>query len=211
MKWGVSIAVNFAGLTVAAAITSIAVSWVYCSTKAQIEYQVRREQANKIFELFPEYEHDNRVIDDTFMVESESSLLRTREAAEGFRVRKTGAVVGVILPATARDGYSGDIRTLVGIRLDGSISGVRVVSHHETLGLGDLVDLRRSDWVRGFDNRSLTDPPPIGWNVKKNGGVFDQFTGATITPRAVIHATRRALEYANLHKVSLFELESDAP
>ena len=211
MKWGVSIAVNFAGLTVAAAITSIAVSWVYCSTKAQIEYQVRREQANKIFELFPEYEHDNRVIDDTFMVESETSLLRTREAEEGFRVRKTGAVVGVILPATARDGYSGDIRTLVGIRLDGSISGVRVVSHHETLGLGDLVDLRRSDWVRGFDNRSLTDPPPIGWNVKKNGGVFDQFTGATITPRAVIHATRRALEYANLHKVSLFELESDSP
>ena len=211
MKWGVSIAVNFAGLTVAAAITSIAVSWVYCSTKAQIEYQVRREQANKIFELFPEYEHDNRVIDDTFMVESETSLLRTREAEEGYRVRKTGDVVGVILPATARDGYSGDIRTLVGIRLDGSISGVRVVSHHETLGLGDLVDLRRSDWVRGFDNRSLTDPPPIGWNVKKNGGVFDQFTGATITPRAVIHATRRALEYANLHKVSLFELESDSP
>ncbi len=211
MKWGVSIAVNFAGLTVAAAITSIAVSWVYCSTKAQIEYQVRREQANKIFELFPEYEHDNRVIDDTFVVESETSLLRTREAGEGYRVRKTGAVVGVILPATARDGYSGDIRTLVGIRLDGSISGVRVVSHHETLGLGDLVDLRRSDWVRGFDNRSLTDPPPIGWNVKKNGGVFDQFTGATITPRAVIHATRRALEYANLHKVSLFELESDSP
>ena len=211
MKWGVSIAVNFAGLTVAAAITSIAVSWVYCSTKAQIEYQVRREQANKIFELFPEYEHDNRVIDDTFMVESETSLLRTREAEEGFRVRKTGAVVGVILPATARDGYSGDIRTLVGIRLDGSISGVRVVSHHETLGLGDLVDLRRSDWVRGFENRSLNDPPPIGWNVKKNGGVFDQFTGATITPRAVIHATRRALEYANLHKVSLFELESDSP
>ena len=211
MKWGVSIAVNFAGLTVAAAITSIAVSWVYCSTKAQIEYQVRREQANKIFELFPEYEHDNRVIDDTFMVESETPLLRIREAEEGYRVRKTGAVVGVILPATARDGYSGDIRTLVGIRLDGSISGVRVVSHHETLGLGDLVDLRRSDWVRGFDNRSLSDPPPIGWNVKKNGGVFDQFTGATITPRAVIHATRRALEYANLHKVSLFELESDSP
>ena len=211
MKWGVSIAVNFAGLTVAAAITSIAVSWVYCSTKAQIEYQVRREQANKIFELFPEYEHDNRVIDDTFMVESETPLLRTREAEKGYRVRKTGAVVGVILPATARDGYSGDIRTLVGIRLDGSISGVRVVSHHETLGLGDLVDLRRSDWVRGFDNRSLTDPPPIGWNVKKNGGVFDQFTGATITPRAVIHATRRALEYANLHKMSLFELEPDSP
>ena len=211
MKWGVSIAVNFAGLTVAAGITSIAVSWVYCSTKAQIEYQVRREQANKIFELFPEYEHDNRVIDDTFMVESETPLLLTREVEEGYRVRKTGAVVGVILPATARDGYSGDIRTLVGIRLDGSISGVRVVSHHETLGLGDLVDLRRSDWVRGFDNRSLTDPPPIGWNVKKNGGVFDQFTGATITPRAVIHATRRALEYANLHKVALFELESDSP
>ena len=211
MKWGVSIAVNFAGLTVAAAITSIALSWVYCSTKAQIEYQVRREQANKIFELFPEYEHGNRVIDDTFMVESETPLLLTREVEEGYRVRKTGAVVGVILPATARDGYSGDIRTLVGIRLDGSISGVRVVSHHETLGLGDLVDLRRSDWVRGFDNRSLTEPPPIGWNVKKNGGVFDQFTGATITPRAVIHATRRALEYANLHKVSLFELESDSP
>ena len=116
----------------------------------------------------------------------------------------------MILPATARDGYSGDIRALVGIRNDGSVAGVRVVAHRETPGLGDKVDLRKSDWIRSFDNRSLADPVLSGWNVEKDGGVFDQFTGATVTPRAVILATRRALEYARLNAETLFETEKDS-
>lgn len=90
------------------------------------------------------------------------------------------------------------------------MAGVRVVAHRETPGLGDKVDIRKSDWVTDFNSRSLADPALPGWNVKKDGGVFDQFTGATVTPRAVIFATRRALEYANLHKAKLFETEADS-
>jgi electron transport complex protein RnfG len=150
------------------------------------------------------------MVDDTFTLEAETPLLGIREARQGYRVRQNGTVIGVILPATARDGYSGDIRALVGIRRDGTVAGVRVVAHRETPGLGDKVDIRKSDWVIDFNRRSLADPNLAGWNVKKDGGVFDQFTGATVTPRAVILATRRALEYANLNTATLFETEADS-
>ena len=119
--------------------------------------------------------------------------------------------MGVILPATARDGYSGDIRTLVGVRSDGSVAGVRVVAHKETPGLGDKVDLRKSPWILGFNDRSLDNPALSQWSVSKDGGAFDQFTGATVTPRAVILATRRALEYAELNQATLFETPADHP
>ena len=133
-----------------------------------------------------------------------------RENRQGYRVRQGNTVVGVILPATARDGYSGDIRALVGVRRDGSVAGVRVVAHRETPGLGDKVDLRKSDWILDFNERNLENPALSGWNVEKDGGVFDQFTGATVTPRAVILATRRALEYATLNEATLFETEADS-
>ena len=85
-----------------------------------------------------------------------------------------------------------------------------MVAHRETPGLGDKVDLRKSDWILDFNGHSLTNPAVIGWNVEKEGGVFDQFTGATVTPRAVILATRRALEYATLNEATLFETEADS-
>jgi electron transport complex protein RnfG len=143
-------------------------------------------------------------------VAAETPLLGIRESRQGYRVRQGNTVIGVILPATARDGYSGDIRALVGVRRDGSVAGVRVVAHRETPGLGDKVDLRKSDWVLDFNERSLANPALNGWNVEKAGGVFDQFTGATVTPRAVILATRRALEYATLNAAILFETEADS-
>ena len=93
---------------------------------------------------------------------------------------------------------------------DGSVAGVRVVAHRETPGLGDKVDLRKSDWILDFNERSLANPALNGWNVEKEGGVFDQFTGATVTPRAVILATRRALEYAILNAATLFETKADS-
>ena len=153
--------------------------------------------------------HDNALVEDTFEIQADAPLLALRQSARGYRVRLGTEVVGVILPTTARDGYSGDIRALVGIRSDGSVAGVRVVAHKETPGLGDKVDLRKSDWVLGFTDRRLTDPLPNRWTVRKDGGDFDQFTGATVTPRAVVVATRRALEYAELHASNLFETGAD--
>ena len=210
MKWLASIGLSGTVLALFAAITSVAIGWTYLGTKAQIDLEVRRAEARQLLEIFPPDTHDNDIVDDVFEVAAETTLLGIREARQGYRVRQGNKVIGVILPATARDGYSGDIRALIGVRLDGSVAGVRVVAHRETPGLGDKVDLRKSDWILDFNERSLTNPILSGWNVEKEGGVFDQFTGATVTPRAVILATRRALEYATLNADTLFETEADS-
>ena len=210
MKWLASIGLSGTVLALFAAITSVAIGWTYLGTKAQIDFEVRRSEARQLLEIFPPDTHDNEIIDDVFEVAAETALLGIRERRQGYRVRQGNNVIGVILPATARDGYSGDIRALVGVRRDGSVAGVRVVAHRETPGLGDKVDLRKSDWILDFNERSLTNPALRAWNVEKEGGVFDQFTGATVTPRAVILATRRALEYATLNASILFETEADS-
>ena len=210
MKWLASIGLSGTVLALFAAITSVAIGWTYLGTKAQIDLEVRRAEARQLLEIFPPGTHDNDIVDDVFEVAAETALLGIRETRQGYRVRQGNKVIGVILPATARDGYSGDIRALIGVRLDGSVAGVRVVAHRETPGLGDKVDLRKSDWILDFNERSLTNPVLGGWNVEKEGGVFDQFTGATVTPRAVILATRRALEYATLNAATLFETEADS-
>ena len=210
MKWLASIGLSGTVLALFAAITSVAIGWTYLGTKAQIDLEVRRAEARQLLEIFPPGTHDNDIVDDVFEVAAETALLGIREPRQGYRVRQGNKVIGVILPATARDGYSGDIRALIGVRLDGSVAGVRVVAHRETPGLGDKVDLRKSDWILDFNERSLTNPVLSGWNVEKEGGVFDQFTGATVTPRAVILATRRALEYATLNAATLFETEVDS-
>ena len=210
MKWLASIGLSGTVLALFAAITSVAIGWTYLGTKAQIDLEVRRAEARQLLEIFPPGTHDNDMVDDVFEVAAETALLGIRETRQGYRVRQGNKVIGVILPATARDGYSGDIRALIGVRLDGSVAGVRVVAHRETPGLGDKVDLRKSDWILDFNERSLTNPVLSGWNVEKEGGVFDQFTGATVTPRAVILATRRALEYATLNAATLFETEANS-
>jgi len=210
MRWLASIGLSGSVLAVFAAITSVAIGWTYLATKDQIDMEVRRAEARQLLEIFPPETHDNDIVDDGFELIADTPLLGIREARQGYRVRRDDRVIGVILPATARDGYSGDIRALVGVRDDGTVAGVRVVAHRETPGLGDKVDLRKSDWILGFDNRSLSQPDLSGWNVEKDGGVFDQFTGATVTPRAVILATRRALEYARLNAEMLFETERDS-
>jgi len=211
MKWLASIGLGGLVLAFFAAITSLAIGWTYLSTQSQIELAERRAEARQLMEIFPKDTHDNELVDDTFILEAETSLLGLRQERQGYRVRQAERVVGVILPATARDGYSGDIRTLVGVRSDGSVAGVRVVAHKETPGLGDKVDLRKSPWILGFNDRSLDNPALSQWSVSKDGGAFDQFTGATVTPRAVILATRRALEYAELNRATLFETPTDHP
>lgn len=112
-----------------------------------------------------------------------------------YQIVVDGRVDAVVLPAVAPDGYSGQIELLVGIDAEGRIRGVRVTRHHETAGLGDRIDRAHSAWITQFDGRSLQDPPEALWNVRKDGGAFDQISGATLTPRAVIHAVAGALKY----------------
>lgn len=122
----------------------------------------------------------------------------------GFRAILNGEVTAVVLPVITHYGYSGDIKLIVGVDRDGVVTGVRVTRQNETPGLGDKIEPTKSSWIFDFDGKSLNNPHAKGWAVKKDGGVFDQFTGATITPRAVVGAIHQVLTYVQKHHAVLF-------
>lgn len=123
-----------------------------------------------------------------------------------YRVFAEGAPVAALFAVTARDGYAGPIRILVGVGIDGTVTGVRIVEHRETPGLGDRIDQSRSDWVYQFDGRSLVNPAEVNWLLDVDGGEFDQLTGASVTPRAVIKAIRDTLIYFDAHRDEIFTM-----
>lgn len=129
-------------------------------------------------------------------------LLGTRQPSSLWIARRGKQVTAVVLEAIAPDGYAGDIALLIGIDINGTVTGVRVTSDRETPGLGDYIERTRSDWVEQFVGKSLTDPEPKHWKVAKDGGAFDARAGATITPRAVVKAIRGALDYFTRHRAA---------
>lgn len=132
------------------------------------------------------------------------ALLGSDEALPLYRARLGAQPVAAVLTVVAPHGYMGPITLLVAITTDGRIHAVRALSHDETPGLGDRIDRDRSDWIEGFRGRSLTDPPAGRWNVRRDGGDFDQMTGATVTSRAVVAAVHDALLYFEQHREEIF-------
>ena len=189
-----SIARNSFSLGLFSILTVGLIAFTYVSTRDRISEQVRTFEARALMEILPEKTHDN-VLLDTQVPLKPSPLLATQEERHGYVAYQGNTPVAVILPAVAPDGYNGRIELLVGITMEGTLAGVRVVTHKETPGLGDKIDTKVSDWILGFKGKSFLNPTPKGWAVKKDGGQFDQFTGATITPRAVVAAVYRTLEY----------------
>ena len=185
------------------------VAFTFDNTHEVIEANARAALLQNLHTLVPPERHDNDLIKDVVQVTDVTSL-GTNEPVTVYRARKGGAPVAAILAPVAPDGYSGNIRLLVAINLDGTLAGVRVTAHRETPGLGDGIEASRSDWITQFAGRSLGDPAAKLWAVKKDGGVFDQFTGATITPRAVVKAVKKALIYFEHNRQSLFA-ETAAP
>ena len=179
-------------------------------TADRIAEQERRVVLEQLGQIVPPDRYDNALQDDYVTVRDERHFPQG-QAVTAFRARKGGQPVAVILRFDAVDGYNGRIRLLVGIGNDGRVSGVRVIAHRETPGLGDAIERAKSDWILGFAGKSLTDPAPPGWAVRRDGGEFDQFTGATITPRAVVEAVQRALEYCDANARALFEAPADSP
>tara|TARA_R110002110_G_scaffold110071_4_gene274383 strand:- start:7128 stop:7772 length:645 start_codon:yes stop_codon:yes gene_type:complete len=205
-----SITRNSALLALFALSTALLIAGTWLLTKDTIAEERRKAEERALLEIIPRDRHDNSMLDDTRPLAAGSHGLGLREDRPLYIARLEGQPVAVIVPVVARDGYSGDIELIVGVNADGSIAGVRVLSHRETPGLGDKVDLKKSDWILDFDGRSLGNPPPARWAVRKDGGVFDQFTGATITPRAVVAAILRALQYVDSERSSLFAVEAPA-
>lgn len=187
-----------------AVIGAALVGITYDSTYETIKYNEQQALLKQLNNIVPASNYDNDLLADTIELAADQNL-GTTEPSIAYRARKQGKNVAVVFSAIAPNGYNGSIHLLVGVNHDGNLAGVRVVKHRETPGLGDAIEAMRSDWILDFTGKSLTSPNSKQWKVKRDGGTFDQFTGATITPRAVVKAVHSALLYFAANKQKLFK------
>jgi Na+-translocating ferredoxin:NAD+ oxidoreductase subunit G len=178
-------------------------AYVFNLTKAPIEQAEAKARLSLFSQIVPPTMHDNDLLKDAISI-APTALLGNTQAIIANRARINQVPQAVILEAIAHDGYSGDIKLLIAINFDGSIAGVRVLKHKETPGLGDYIDILKGNWIKLFDTESLIKTADDKWNVKKDGGKFDYMAGATITPRAVVKAVHKALQYFEANKQTLF-------
>jgi Na+-translocating ferredoxin:NAD+ oxidoreductase subunit G len=186
-----------------AVVFTALLAYVFQITKVPIEKSEAAARLALFRQIVSENMHDNDILKDSISI-APNALLGNKQPSIANRARINNAPAAVILEAIAHDGYSGDIKLLIAIKYDGSISGVRVLAHKETPGLGDYIDISKNNWIKLFDNKLLTKENDVSWNVKKDGGEFDYMAGATITPRAVVKAVHKALQYFEANKAALF-------
>lgn len=179
------------------------VAFTFDQTKDQIAENYRQATLRSIHQLIAPSNHDNDIFTDTLNV-TNLKLLGSKDAVTVFRARKNNKPVAAILTVVAPDGYTGKIKLLVAIKYNGDLAGVRVVNHKETPGLGDAIEIEKSKWILQFNNKSLLSPEENKWKVKRDGGQFDQLTGATITPRAIVKAVHKALLFYKQQRDKLF-------
>ena len=214
-----SISKNALGLALFAFITVGIIGLVQVITQDKIAFNIEQAQARALYEIVPKNQTDNNVLTDTFEIPAVLAANNSQSKLNNLKLlgplkehktvhlaRQNGQLHSLIFPVVAPDGYTTGISLLIGISIDGSIRGVRVIDHKETPGLGDKIDLKKSDWVLSFNRRSLNSPALENWKVKKDGGEFDQFTGATITPRAVVSAVKNTLLFFKENKSTILEL-----
>lgn len=190
-------------LGIFALIATGMVAGFHALTDQRILHSQQQSLTESLNALVPSSQYNNDLLHDTLSIQN-NDLLHLEQPETVYRARKNGLPVAVIFPVIAPDGYSGKIRLLVAINTNGELAGVRVLAHKETPGLGDAIEIEKSSWILDFNLKSLLSPTDDGWQVKKDNGVFDQFTGATITPRAVVKAIHNALLYYQAHQQALF-------
>jgi electron transport complex protein RnfG len=191
---------------------ALLLSFVYKGTTALIAAQERQARLAALTAVLPPTRHNNDLLADSFTLDPaaprfmQQQLLGLSEPRSAYLTRTDGLTNGVILPLETDQGFRGPIVLLIGIDSSGAITGVRTMEHSETPGIGDHIELEHSDWILNFDNRSLANTTPPLWAVKHDGGEFDQFVGATITPRAVVNAVHQALDFFELNREALLTL-----
>ena len=190
-------------LIVFAFVFTALLAFIFNITKAPIDKAEANARLALFGQIVPPNTHDNDLIKDTINI-APNVLLGNTQAMVANRARLNKVPQAIILEAIAHDGYSGDIKLLIAINYDGSIAGVRVLTHKETPGLGDYIDLAKDNWIKLFNGESLKKTVDAQWQVKKDGGKFDYMAGATITPRAVVKAVNLALQYFEANKMALF-------
>jgi electron transport complex protein RnfG len=197
-----SIRRNSLGLGIFAILTAGLIAITNLLTQDTIEDNILEAQISAFNEILPNNLYDNDLTTDTALLTA-NPLLGSEEQIKVHIARLNGEVTGFIFETIAPRGYNGNLDMLIAINKDGVVTGSRVISHKETPGLGDKVDLKKSPWILSFENKSLMTTTLKGWAVKKDGGDFDQFTGATITPRAVVRAVKNTLIYFEQNKNAL--------
>lgn len=202
LSLGQSILRSSIGLGIFAVVTAGVIAITQLSTSATIADNIQKAQSRTLYELVPAHLLDNDPLKDTVSLQPDATL-GNKTVVNVHIARKQGQVVALLFPVTNPHGYSGNIDMLVAVNANGELAGVRVLSHKETPGLGDKVETKKSSWIHSLTGLSLEKLGLEGWRVKKDGGQIDQFTGATITPRAVVGQTRAVLQYFEQHKAEL--------
>jgi electron transport complex protein RnfG len=195
-------------LAIVAAVLTAVVALVASVTRERIADNEQAWIKQRLDALVAPDTHDNDLLADSIAVTA-PDLLGSSQPVRIYRARRGGMPVAAVIRPIARDGYRGPIELLVAIGQDGRLIGVQVIRHEETPGLGDAFESRDIHWLDRFRGRSLTDPPPQRWTVRRDGGDFDAFTGATITPRAIVKAVRNTLEYYQRNSQRIFELPAE--
>jgi len=168
-------------------------------TAKDIAARALEDKLNSLGQVIPDSIHDNNLVKDAITMKND----RDKEITV-YRATKEGKVTGLAYEIYGT-GYAGEIKLMLGIDAQGKVLGVRVLAHKETPGLGDKIDVKKTDWILRFTDLSLGNPPLEKWKVKKDGGQFDQFAGATITPRGVVRAIKEGLEFYDAHKAQMLE------
>jgi electron transport complex protein RnfG len=168
-------------------------------TAKDIAARAMEDRLNSLGQVIPDSIHDNNLVKDAITMKND----RDKEITV-YRATKEGKVTGVAYEIFG-SGYAGEIKLMLGVDAQGKVLGVRVLAHKETPGLGDKIDVKKTDWILHFTDLSLGNPPLEKWKVKKDGGQFDQFAGATITPRGVVRAIKEGLEFFDAHKAQMLE------
>lgn len=195
-------------LAIIAALCTALVALTYTATAERIEANEQAWLERSLQPALSGLFFDSGVTESIITIPPPHELPGT-DAAVIYRVYADAAPVAALFVISARDGYAGPIRILVGVDVGGAVTGVHVLEHRETPGLGDRVESGKSDWVKQFDGRSLGDPAPAGWAIKRDGGQFDQLTGASVTPRAIVKAIRDTLVYFDAHGEEIFSAQQE--
>lgn len=197
------VSITASAMIIFSLVASAALSISYFLTKTPIEESDARAKRMFLNQVVPSNLYDNNLVKDTISVEP-NPLIGNKKNIDIYRAKKNNQVIAVIIETIAPDGYSGEIKTLVGVDQKDKILGVRVITHKETPGLGDYIEVDKSHWIKNFNLKSLDEMGEKEWAVKKDGGDFDYVSGATITSRAVIKSTYKSLLYVKENKKRLF-------
>jgi electron transport complex protein RnfG len=195
-------------LTAFAVVGTALLAATYLVTRPIIAETEKQAKLALIGQILPVALYDNDLLKDSALLPPARDLGNT-EPTPVYRAVKEGKPSAAVLEVIAPDGYSGKIRMIVAIKADGEVSGVRVVTHNETPGMGDYIEIAKNSWIRIFEGKSLSKYADQDWKVKKDGGKFEHMAGATVTPRAVVKAVRKSLTYFAANQDRIFSLPAE--